>query len=258
MNILEKIIQHKKSEIVGLEKKHEKISPEKSGKNFYTFLQNPPREWPKLIAEIKKCSPSKGDIFPTADIEVIAQAYEQNGASAISCLTDHHFFGGHVGDLDQVSKAVGIPVLRKDFFLEKSQIKEARIFGADAVLLMVSVLKKAEPIRELRRYAESLGMHCLVETHDEAEIEVAVSSGARIIGVNSRDFLDLSINLENFQKLLPLIPDGIVRVAESGLEDLVEVEKVAHICDAILVGTNFMKTQHYTEMGKLVKQFSRT
>lgn len=258
MNILDKIINFKKAEILGLECKYKSINPQSSNKNFLKFLKNSKKNWPKVIAEIKTKSPSKGEIFPNADIEKIAKIYEKNGAMAISCLTDNHFFGGSLEFLKEVSETVDIPVLRKDFIINKSQIKEARIFGGDAILLMTSVLKTAEKLREFREYAESFGMDCLVETHDEAEIKIAIESDAKIIGVNSRDFNDpdLKINLNNFQKLLPLIPYGIVRVAESGLEDLSEIEKIKDICDVVLVGTNFMKTQDYEKMGKLVKVFS--
>jgi len=257
MNILDKIINYKKAEILGLDCKYKSMNPQKSDKSFIKFLKNSENFWPKVIAEIKKKSPSKGEIFSNADVGRIAEIYEKNGAMAISCLTDSHFFGGRLEDLKKISATSEIPVLRKDFIIEKSQIKEARIFGADAVLLMTSVLKTDEKLREFRQYAESFGLDCLVETHDVNEIKIAIESGAKIIGVNSRDFSDLSIDLGNFQRLLPLIPEGIVRVAESGLEDLDEIEKIKNICDGVLVGTNFMKTQDYEEMGKLVKKFSK-
>ncbi len=255
--ILDKIIHYKKAEILGLECKLKNINPEKSTKNFKKSLENSKREYPRLIAEIKTKSPSKGKIFPNANVTKIAEIYEKNGASAISCLTDNHFFGGSFRRLKKVSSSVKIPVLCKDFIFTKSQIKKARIHGADAVLLMVSVLKSTEKIKELIDYAKSFNMDCLVETHDKKEIKIAIKAGAQIIGVNSRDFTDLSINLGVFQDLLPQIPAGIVRIAESGLESLEEIEKISHLCDAILVGTNFMKTQNYSEMIKLVKEFSK-
>ncbi len=259
MNILDKIINYKKAETLGLSCKYKNIIPAKSQKSFLKFLQNKKKTWPRIIAEIKVKSPSKGEIFPNADIIKIAKIYEKNGASAISCLTDNFFFGGKLEYLKKLSSIIKIPILRKDFIIKKSQIKEARIFGADAILLMTSVLKTSEKLQDFREYAESFDMDCLVETHDEKEIEIAINSGAKIIGINSRDFNDpnLKINLNNFQKLLPLIPDKIIKIAESGLEKLEELEKISHLCDGVLIGTNFMKTQDYKKMGKLVKKFSK-
>ncbi len=258
-NILEKIIAHKKKELSANPIPDFTNNLKSSTRSFQKALQNPDKKHPKLIAEIKRKSPSKGLIFPKADISKIAKIYEQNGAAAISCLTDEYFFGGNTETLKKVTESVNIPVLRKDFIIEKSQIQEARYFGADAVLLMTSVLKTAEKLREFREYAEKFNMDCLVETHDLAEIKIAVDSGAKIIGVNSRDFNDpeLRINLENFQTCLPHIPKGIIRVAESGLEDLAEIEKIKPLCEAILVGTNFMQTKNYTAMAKLVKDFQK-
>ena len=256
MTILDIIIESKKAEIKGLEKKYSGILPLKSQKNFLESIKKKEGGNPSLIAEIKRASPSKGDIFPNADILQIAKIYAESGASAISFLTDKPFFGGKIEELEFVGAQNLVPLLRKDFILEKSQILEARIYGADAVLLMVSVLKEVSVIRDLIQYAESFGMDCLVETHDAEEIQVAIEAGAQIIGVNSRDFTDLSIDLRLFETLLPQIPEGILRVAESGLETIEAVEAVAPLCDAILVGTNFMKTQDYAEMERLVKQFA--
>ncbi len=262
MNILEKIIVHKKEELafkadyyICLEsafKKKELRVPE--SKDFLKSLQEK-GEMPKLIAEIKKCSPSKGEIFPQGDILRIAEIYEKSGAAAISVLSDEKFFSGSINDVATVSQKVRIPVLRKDFIMEDSQILEAALYGASAVLLMVSVLKTQKRVRIFREYTEALGLHALVETKSEAEIELAVQAGAKIIGVNSRDFEDLSVDLDRLPSLLSKIPEGIVRVAESGIYTPEDIEKLVPYCDAILVGTSFMKTQDYGEMGKLVKTF---
>ncbi len=243
MKILDKIIENKKKEISGLSKTLKNASPTKSHRNFKKAITKLSEDkMPRLIAEIKKASPSKGEIAPDIDVMDVAELYEKNGVSAISVLTDHEFFQGSLADLHTVSRTVEIPVLRKDFILEKEQILEARLSEADAVLLMVSVLKKADKIKELREYAESLKMDCLVETICEAEIGIAVEAGARIIGVNARDFTDegLVINTNKFQTLLPLIPEGIIRVAESGIYTRDDVDAVADICDAVLVGTSIM------------------
>lgn len=257
MTILDRIIAQKQIEVSPLASTLKNASPTKSRRNFKAAITKTGAA-PKLIAEIKKASPSKGPIFPGADILDIADIYAQNGAAAISVLTDMEFFHGSLASLHTVSREVEIPVLRKDFIIDKSQILEARLSEADAVLLMVTVLKDAERIKSLREYAESLGMDCLVETHDEAEIKIALAAGATIIGVNARNFSDLSVDLENFKRLLPLIPDDCVKVAESGLKTLADVQAVAPLCDAILVGTTFMGTQDYEQIAQLTKEFSQT
>jgi len=138
------------------------------------------------------------------------------------------------------------------------QILEARLSEADAVLLMVTVLKTPERVRALREYAENLGMDCLVETHTEEEINIALEAGATIIGVNARSFHDLSIDRRIFQALLPLIPDDCTKVAESGISSIKHVKFVEPLCDAILMGTHLMETQDYDAIATLTKQFSQT
>lgn len=258
MSILDKIIAQKEKEISGLNKTLKNASPIKAHRDFLKAIRKSRNtkyeiQPSNLIAEIKKASPSKGEIHPDADVVEIAELYELSGAAAISVLTDHEFFMGSLADLHTVSRNVEIPVLRKDFILVPEQILEARLSEADAILLMVSVLQDPNRIRSLREYAESLNMHCLVETASEAEIEIAVEAGARIIGVNARDFQDgeLVIKTEKFQKLLPLIPEGIVRVAESGIHTRTDVEAVAPICDAILVGTSLMSEGEMGIEGKI-------
>ncbi len=260
MNILTKIIAYKKAEILGIECKYKTQNPSKSELDFLAFLQQRPQTWPKLIAEIKKKSPSKGDLFPEADIIKIAKIYEKNGAAAISCLSDKPFFGGSLDVVKKISKTIHIPVLRKDFIIHLEQIKEARIFGAHAILLMTSILKTKTKLRAFREYAESFGMHCLVETHNAREIEEAVASGAKIIGVNSRNFEDpnLKVDIKNFQKLLPLIPKNITRVAESGLSDVRSIDQIKGICDVILVGTHFMSLQDYSKIETEVQKFTQS
>ena len=156
-------------------------------------------------------------------------------------LTDELFFGGSLADLHEVSRENDLPVLRKDFILCEAQILEARLSGADAVLLMVSVLETSEKIKALKDYAADLNMHCLVEIHDLSELEIAIDSGADIIGVNARKFKDLSVCQEIFQDLLPKIPAGIVRVAESGFHTREDLLRVENIADAVLIGTSFME-----------------
>ncbi len=259
MTVLDNIIAYKKEEIKGLEATLENKIPETTPKRNFLEAFKPDaisfedvkaeeslevvekKETIHVLAEIKRSSPSQGTINRDIDIVEMAIMYEENGASAISVLTDSKYFSGSLEDLQAVSKAVNIPVLRKDFILEKSQILEARLYGAHGVLLMVSVLKYATVISSLRKYAESLGMHCLVEAHSEAEVEIALKSGAKIVGVNARDFTDLSIDLGRLPPLLEKIPSHVIKIAESGIQDERDVRKIKPYADAILVGTSLMR-----------------
>lgn len=266
-HILEKIITKKQSELLEKSDYYTKINKnfeegklifpkQKESKKFLSVLKSTNLSEIKLIAEIKKASPSKGALFPKANISKIAKIYEKNGASAISILSDEYYFQGNIKDIASISQKVEIPVLRKDFILDKCQILEAKIAGASAILLMVSVLKNETKIKSFIKYAKKINIDCLVETHSEEEIKIAVSAGAQIVGVNSRDFSDLSIDLNRLPPLLEKIPKNIVRVAESGIYTPEDIEKLKPYCDAILVGTSFMKTQNYEEIEKLVKIFS--
>jgi len=251
MNVLDKIIAQKLREISGLEKTLKNAKPTLNQRFFLNAIKRKEGEDIKLIAEIKKASPSKGPIAPDADVTEIAEIYEQSGASAISVLTDYEFFQGSLSDLNNVVREVEIPVLRKDFIIDIGQILEARLSEASAVLLMTSVLKTAAKLKALRQYAESLGMDALVETQDEAEIEIALQSGAKIIGVNARHFSDLSVDINRVPTLLQKIPKNIVRVAKSGIESRSDVDLVSPHCDAILVGSALMSGEAETISAKI-------
>ncbi len=240
MSILEKIIQQKEREVSGLERTLKNAQPTQNTRSFLKALKRETGQPVNLIAEIKKASPSKGPIAPDADIMEIAEIYEQAGSAAISVLTDYEFFQGSLSDLNTVVREVEIPVLRKDFIIDKGQILEARLSEASAVLLMTSVVKTENQLRTLREYAESLGMDALVETQDETEIEIAIASGAKIIGVNARHFSDLSVDINRVPTLLQKIPKGFIRVAESGISTKADVQLVEPYCDAILVGSSLM------------------
>lgn len=251
MTLLEKIIAQKEREISGLEKTLKNAKPTRNSRSFLKALKRKEGENVKLIAEIKKASPSKGSIAPEADVTEIAEIYEQSGASAISVLTDYEFFQGSLSDLNHVAREVDIPVLRKDFIIDKGQILEARLSEASAVLLMTSVLKTADKLKALREYAESMGMDALVETQDETEIRIALMSGAKIIGVNARHFSDLSVDINRFPTLLQKIPQNIIRVAESGINTHTDIELVSPYCDAILVGSVLMSGETDTINNKI-------
>jgi indole-3-glycerol phosphate synthase len=169
-----------------------------------------------VIAEIKRRSPSKGDLFPDLDPAVVARAYEQGGASCLSVLTDVEFFGGSVADLQAARRAVPLPVLRKDFTVSARDVCDTRLMGADAVLLIVAALDQAE-LTDFLALARDLALDALVEIHDEAELDRAVAAGADLIGVNQRDLVTFEVDTARAVRLAPQIPERVVRVAESGI-----------------------------------------
>ena len=195
-----------------------------------------PREGVHVIAEVKRMSPSKGALAAVADPAGLAADYEAGGASAISVLTEGRRFGGSLADLDAVRARVDVPVLRKDFVVDPYQVWEARAHGADLVLLIVAALEQDVLVGLLER-VESLGMHALVEVHDEAEVERAVAAGARVVGVNNRNLKTLEVDRTTFARLAPLLPDDVVRVAESGVRGPLDVMSFAEAgAHAVLVG----------------------
>lgn len=195
----------------------------------------------RVIAEVKRRSPSKGDLAQIADPAALARDYEIGGAAVISVLTEQRRFNGSLADLDAVRAAVGIPVLRKDFMVDEYQIYEARAHGADLILLIVAGLTD----EELRRFIDlthRLGMNALVETHTAGEIARAVDIGARIIGVNVRNLKTLDVDRGVFASLAGLVPAGTVLVAESGVRGVEDVRHYAsHGAHAVLVGEALVK-----------------
>lgn len=193
-----------------------------------------------LIAEYKPRSPSKGPIRPDATPEDIAALY-QPYATAMSVLCDGPFFGGSYATLARIRSTLGatLPLLAKDFVVDPYQIHEARAHGADMVLLMCSVLN-TDTLATLLALTRSLGMAALVETHDDAELQVALDVGARIIGVNSRDLKTLEIDLPQAQERLTRVPTDRVRVAESGLSTRASVDAMRPVADAALIGSHLM------------------
>lgn len=189
-----------------------------------------------LIAEVKRASPSKGPLARIPDPAHLAAAYERGGARAVSVLTEQRRFGGSLADLDAVRAAVRTPVLRKDFIVDDYQVWEARAHGADLILLMVASLTD-DDLSRLSTLVADLGMTALVEVHDETETERAVAAGATVIGVNARNLKTLEVHPQTFARLVPLIPAGIVRVAESGISGPEDAARyAAQGADAILVG----------------------
>ena len=194
-----------------------------------------------VISEVKRRSPSKGDLADIPDPAALAQAYAAGGAAAISVLTEQRRFSGSLDDLRAVRKAVDTPLLRKDFIVTDYQVLEARAAGADLVLLIVAALDDADLAR-LHTLATDLGMTVLVEVHDEAETLRAVALGAQLIGVNARNLKTLAVDNDTFSRLAPLIPDDRVKVAESGISGVADVERfVGEGADVVLVGEALVK-----------------
>jgi indole-3-glycerol phosphate synthase len=189
-----------------------------------------------VIAEVKRRSPSKGDLAEIPDAAALAAAYERGGAAAISVLTEERRFGGSLADLLVVRAAVALPVLRKDFIVETYQLLEARAAGADLVLLVVAALP-GDDLTRLHDAARELGLTVLVEVHDEPETARAVELGAALVGVNARNLKTLDVDSATFAKLAPLLPDHVVKVAESGITGPDDVHRfVAEGADVVLVG----------------------
>lgn len=242
MTILDTIIKHKRREID--ERKSARptavlfrqLDGAPEPRDFRAALLDPARSAPRVIAEIKRRSPSKGPLRPDLDPAEIARVYSENGAAALSVLTDNHFFGGSLADLSAAREAVRLPVLCKEFVVDPYQIYEARVAGADAILLLASVLTGKE-LSEFRRVASSLGMASLVEVHNVHELRDALFSGAEILGINNRDLRTFSVTLDVTRTLIPLVPSGIVTVSESGIKSTSDRAELAALgVDALLVG----------------------
>ena len=192
--------------------------------------------WLSVIAEVKRSSPAKGHLAEIPEPAALAAEYEAGGASAISVLTEQRRFSGSLADLDAVRERVSIPVLRKDFMVEPYQVWEARAHGADLVLLIVAALTDRQ-LTSLARVATSLGMTCLVEVHTAEEISRAVDAGVVLLGVTNRNLKTLDVDPDMFARLAEYVPDGIVKVAESGLANAVDAAKAAAAgADVVLVG----------------------
>ena len=247
MGVLDEIVAHKRSELAALKARRplgglvaacRDLAP---ARDFETALRPAAGERVRLIAEVKRASPSQGlfraDLDPTAQ----ASAYAGAGAAAVSVLTDARYFHGSLDDLVHVRRAIGVPVLRKEFIVDEYQLWEAREAGADAVLLIVAALEDAA-LRDLLHAAKGAGLATLVEVHSSNELDRALRLGAPVIGVNNRDLQTLTTNLEPSLALLPQIPPGPVAVSESGLASGADVARVvAAGAHAVLVGETLLR-----------------
>ncbi len=193
-----------------------------------------------VIAEIKRKSPSKGELNPDLDAAVLAEQYWRGGASCLSVLTDVDFFGGSVDDLVQARTATTLPVIRKDFTVSEFDVVDARLMGADCVLLIAAVLSDTE-LQKFHRLATDIGLDVLVETHDEQELDRALNVGATMIGVNQRDLMTFQVDHERAERMATQIPQHVVRVAESGVRDRGDAQRLRDAgYDAVLVGESIV------------------
>jgi indole-3-glycerol phosphate synthase len=193
-----------------------------------------------VIAEVKRRSPSKGDLAPDLVPAVLAKAYADGGADCLSVLTDTEFFGGSADDLAEARAACDLPVLRKDFTVSEADIYDARAMGADAVLLIAAALTAAE-LSAFRMLADDLDMAALVEVYDEEELRHALDAGAKLVGVNQRDLRTFEVDPGRGERLAAVIPPGVVKVAESGIGGRVDVARLADCgYDAVLVGESLV------------------
>ena len=196
----------------------------------------------RLIAEIKRSSPSKGDLSAIENPVSLASDYQSGGADLISVLTESRRFKGNISDLIAVRSAVDLPVLRKDFIVTEFQVYESRLLGADLMLLIVAGLLKSQLV-DFYQLATELGMDVLVEIHDLAEAEIAVDIGSKIIGVNSRNLKTLEVNDKNFDLILPQLPASVLKVAESGISTRDQVLSVQELgAKAVLIGETLVRT----------------
>ena len=221
----------------------EKLSAVPKAKSLFASLKS--KDGIRIIAELKKASPSKGLIRPDFQFEKFASEYLAAGAAAISVLTEPHFFLGSLDYLKNVAAlAAGtpVPVLRKDFIFDRYQITEARAAGADAVLLIAALIRDDALFSNLLNYAHELGMDALCEAHDEAEVKRMLSLGARIVGVNSRDLRTFHTDISRTGKLLDLIPESCAAVAESGIRSAEDFPLLP--ADAYLIGETLMRAEH--------------
>lgn len=265
MNILDTIVSEKQREVARLPRRSVlpadlEAALRTGGKrrDFMGALRNPRKGCPALIAEVKKASPSAGVICPDFDPVRIARDYEAAGASCLSVLTDAKFFQGSLQYLKEIRAAVKLPLLRKDFILDERQVLEAVEWGADAVLLIAAILSDAQ-LKHFQALARQAGLAALVEVHDEAELDRALSAGAELVGVNNRDLKTFHVDLGVTERLAARLRASPLAarhppllVAESGIHTRAEVERLAKCgARAILVGGSLIK---HPDLGAKVRE----
>ena len=243
MSVLDSIIEGVREDLAArrgsMGALHERIDAQAPALDAHSFLS---RNEMNVIAEVKRSSPSKGNLAPITDPAALAEKYQEAGAAAVSVLTEQRRFGGSLADLDAVRSRIEIPVLRKDFMVDEYQFLEARAHGADIVLLIVAALSKSQ-LKDFYDLATELGMASLIEVHTQSELESAMDISPRIVGVNSRNLKTLEVSASVFEELIPAIPSTVIRVAESGIStraDVAQAQKAG--ATAILVGESLVKS----------------
>lgn len=245
---LDRIVATKKKEVEALASRYDaaewerRIASLPPCRGFERALTSGRKRPVGLIAEVKKASPSKGLIREDFDPVKLAKAYEAAGADCISVLTDREYFQGSDDDLSAVRQSVGLPLLRKDFTIDERQIDEARLIGADAILLIAAILSKSE-LSALHDRARALGMDVLVEVHDRRELETVLELGkATLIGINNRDLRTFATDLRTTERLISLVPEGIAVISESGISSRDDISYLRGLgAQGVLIGEHFMR-----------------
>jgi len=237
--MLNKIMAQKRDEVkqrklsVPLSSLEERIAQRKAPLDLAVALDG---DHTRLIAEVKRASPSRGLLCPDFNPVKLAKEYAQGGAAAISVLTEVNYFGGSLDHLASIREEISLPLLRKDFIFDPYQIYESRAYGADALLLIVAMLSQGQ-LEELLSLSHSLGLKCLVEVHHEAEVDRALLSKAKIIGINNRDLITLAVDINTTRRLRPLLPQEQIVVSESGISSRHAIEKLKEWgVNAVLIG----------------------
>jgi len=262
MSVLDEILAAKRAELALLQESEARDTLRRAAleappaRDFAGALRRPDGRL-AVVAEIKRRSPSKGELAPDLDPAVVAKSYETGGAAALSVLTDMPFFGGSVGDLQTARAAVELPALRKDFMIDEAQVYESRVIGADAVLLIVAALPDDGLLAGLRQLAEDIGLVALVEAHDDAELDRALAAGAAVVGVNARDLGTFDEDLGLGERLVDRLPHDVVAVAESAIRSPDDARRMADAgYDAVLVGEALVRSQDPTALVQAMSRHS--
>ena len=252
-DILEKICQNKKIEIEKNKARCsysslEKIMNNQKNRNFKELLYNSHKmKKNNIIAEIKKGSPSAGIIINDYSPENIAVEYEKSGVGAISILTDKKFFFGEIDHLSVVSKITNLPIIRKDFIIDEYQIIESKVYKADAILLILSILNDNQ-IKKFIKLAKEFNLDCLVEAHTKEELQRAINIGYPVIGINNRNLKNLSINLDNTLDMIKNIPNEFIIVAESGIKTKKDIDRFNNLgIHNFLIGESILKANNHSD-----------
>lgn len=256
MNKLDEIIAHKRTEVERLLPRAEKLRAAATLRNDFRSLVDALREDDSrlgLIAEVKKASPSAGVIQPDFDYLTIARTYEKGGANAISVLTDEKYFQGRLDYMTNIRREVSIPVLRKDFIIHEAQIFEAAVAGADAILLIVAALDQPT-LEHLLETAYTFHLDVLMEVHDLPELERALKTDVKILGVNNRNLKSFTVDLSTTEELAEEVPGDIILVSESGIKSVGDAMLVAEYgADALLVGETLMRAESPLDMARALR-----